>query len=72
MKRLQELSKEISDLTFKIEREYPELYSYLDENPITIAHSDHPEVTTKNFADYLESLKDILAHYIETHPHHAK
>lgn len=68
MKRLQELSKEISDLTFKIEREYPELYSYLDENPITIPHSDHPEVTTKNFADYLESLKDILAHYIETHP----
>lgn len=38
MKLLQELSKEINDLTLKFEQEYPEL-------------------NTKTFSDYLDSLK---------------
>ena len=53
MKRLQELTKEINDLTLKIEQEYPELYQYLDEDPITIPCCDHPKVDTQNFSDYL-------------------
>jgi len=67
MKRIHELSKEINDLTLKIKQEYPELYQYLDENPITIPDGEHPEVNTKNFADWLNSLKQLLKHHIENH-----
>ncbi|MEQ8624412.1 MAG: hypothetical protein RJQ00_06140 [Vicingaceae bacterium] len=67
MKRLQQLSKEINELTLKIEQEYPELYRNLDENPVTIAQNSSTKLTTKNFSDYLDSLKQILSHYIENH-----
>jgi hypothetical protein len=67
MKRLQEITKKINDLTSKIEQEYPGLYQYLDENPVTIPNTQNANLTTKNFSDYLESLKQILEHYIESH-----
>lgn len=67
MKRLQELIKGINDLTLKIEQEYPELYQYLDENPITIPSKEHPNMDTKNFSVYLDSLKGILKHHVESH-----
>lgn len=67
MKRLQQLSKEINELTLKIEQEYPELYRNLDENPVTIPQNNSSKLTTKSFADYLDSLKQILSHYIENH-----
>ena len=67
MKRLQKLFIEINELTLKIEQEYPELYQYLDENPMTIPSSEHPELDTKTFADWLDSLKELLKHHIETH-----
>lgn len=67
MKRLQELTKEINTLTLKIEQEYPELYQYLDENPLTIPCCDQPKVDTKNFSDYLDSLKQLLEHHVESH-----
>lgn len=66
MKKLQQLSKEINELTLKIEQEYPELYKYLDENPITIPNNGG-EMTTKSFSDYLNSLKEILNHHMQTH-----
>jgi hypothetical protein len=49
MKKLQELTKEINEMTLKIEQEYPELYRNLDEIPITISQSDHMNPTLKNF-----------------------
>ena len=67
MKRLKELTKEINDLTMKIEQDYPELYQYLDETPITIPSSEHPEMNTRMFADWLDSLKQLLKHHIENH-----
>lgn len=66
MKRLQEITQQINELTMKIEREYPELYQYLDENPVTLPNRPHAAMTTKNFSDYLESLKQLLEHYIES------
>jgi hypothetical protein len=51
MKRLKEIIKEINDLTLKIELEYPELYQYLGENPMTIPNSEDPELNTKLFSD---------------------
>jgi hypothetical protein len=67
MKRLQEITKEINDLTMKIEQEYPELYQYLDENPITIPYSEHPELNIKTMSEWLDSLQELLKHNIENH-----
>ena len=36
MERLSVLFKEINELTLKIALEYPDLYEFLNENPITI------------------------------------
>lgn len=65
MKRLQELIKEISNLTLEIEEKYPELYRYLDENPISIPSAEHPQVDSKVLSGYLESLKTMLKNYIK-------
>ncbi|HEA30547.1 hypothetical protein BC962_0585 [Gillisia mitskevichiae] len=67
MKKLQQLTKEINELTLRIEQDYPELYQYLDENPITISYSDQSELTVNSFSEYLDSLKSILERYIESH-----
>lgn len=69
MKRLKELINEINVITVKMEREYPELYKYLDENPVTIPCCKNPELNTKTFSDYLDSLKQLLEHHISSnHP----
>jgi CDP-glycerol glycerophosphotransferase (TagB/SpsB family) len=67
MKRIQKITEEINKLTLHIEEKYPELYQFLDENPITIPTSEHPDMSDKVFADYLESLKDLLEHHMDTH-----
>ncbi|MBC6999614.1 hypothetical protein BIZ36_14030 [Cytophaga sp. FL35] len=67
MKKVQKLTQEINKLTVRIEREYLELYRYLDENPIRIPVDDEAKPTIKSFADYLESLKSILEKYMESH-----
>jgi hypothetical protein len=67
MKNVQQLTNEINDLTFKIEQEYPELYQYLDENPITISGDGDDKLLTRNFSEYLESLKSLLERHIESH-----
>jgi hypothetical protein len=67
MKKTHQLLKEITEITLKMEQEYPELYQYLDENPITIPNLSHPNLDTKVFSEYLVSLKGLLQHYIESH-----
>lgn len=66
MKSLQEITKEINKLTSKIEQEYPELYQHLNENPITLPDSGNPEISIKNFSNYLNSLRELLDNYIES------
>lgn len=58
---------EINKLTLRIEQDYPELYQYLDETPLTIPSNEHPQLTEKTFADWLDSLKELLEHHIEHH-----
>ena len=67
MKKIQKLTQEINELTVRIEHEYPELYRYLDENPITIPVDDEAKPTHKSFVEYLESLKSILEKYVKSH-----
>lgn len=67
MNLLQNIENNIVDLTTLIETEYPELYMFLEENPITVPSVNHPDINIKVMEDYLESLKQLLKHHIETH-----
>lgn len=67
MKDLHELLDEVSRLTLKIETNYPELYKFLGEEPITIPSDAHPHIDTKVMAEYLNSLRELLYEHIETH-----
>jgi hypothetical protein len=67
MKEIQKLTEEITQLTLKIESDYPELYRYLDENPMTLPAGSHPEIEKDVLSKYLQSLKEQLRHHLETH-----
>ena len=67
MSQLQSIEDEIIKLTTLIESMYPELYKFLEENPLTIPSVIHPNINTKVMEDYLESLDQLLKHHIETH-----
>ena len=58
---------EVTLLTSNIETNYPDLYRYLDENPISIPADDHPTINDEAMLKYLNSLKELLKSYIETH-----
>jgi hypothetical protein len=57
MKDLHKLLREITQLTSKIERNYPELYRLLDENTLTLPLVKHPHIDKLVLQEYLESLK---------------
>ncbi|WP_055436915.1 hypothetical protein [Lacinutrix algicola] len=65
MKNLHNILNQITQLTSNIETNYPELYRSLDENPITLPVSKHPQIDKKVMEEYLESLKDLLERYLE-------
>ncbi|MDY0780880.1 hypothetical protein [Tenacibaculum sp. IB213877] len=66
MKSIQKIMEEITQLTYNIEINYPELYQFLNENPETIPSTDHPEIDEKTLQNHLDSLKQVLKHYIKT------
>lgn len=57
----------ITQLTLNIETNYPELYRFLDENPVTLPTESHPNIDDHTMRAYLESLKQLLRHHVETH-----
>ena len=57
----------ITQLTTEIETKYPELYQFLDENPITIPSVAHPDLDKKILEEYLEDLNELLEHHLQTH-----
>ncbi len=57
MKALTQTLQEIATLTAKIETDYPDLYEYLEENPLTIPNGQGAAIPDDRFASYLESLK---------------
>lgn len=67
MKELHKILNEIMHVTTKIETNYPELYRILDENPMTLPVKQHPHMDKKVMQEYLESLKVLLEHHLETH-----
>lgn len=66
MNKLQNTLTEISHLTKTIETNYPEIYQFLDENPITIPSKSNPSIDIKILQDYLDSLKQLLKQHVET------
>ena len=52
--------EQINKLTLKLETEYPELYPFIEEEPITIPSFEHPDISNKALKDYLESLKALI------------
>tara|TARA_R110000868_G_scaffold86347_7_gene242200 strand:+ start:9769 stop:9987 length:219 start_codon:yes stop_codon:yes gene_type:complete len=67
MKKLHHLLDKITQLTTEIETKYPELYQFLDENPITIPSVAHPDLDKKILEEYLEDLNELLEHHLQTH-----
>lgn len=67
MKDLHIIFREITQLTTNIETNYPELYRSLDENPMSLPVSKHPHIDKNVMQEYLESLKQLLKHHLETH-----
>lgn len=68
MKTFQKSINKIVKITNNIEVNYPELYAILDETPMTIPSKIHPHMDIAILEDYLDSLKQILNHYIKNHP----
>ena len=67
MENLKKLLIEVTQLTTNIETNYPELYRFLDENPLTIPAVNHPHIDKQIMEEYLNSLKQLIKHHLETH-----
>lgn len=57
MKEVTPVLKEIMEVTTNIETEYPELYRFLEENPMTHPAADHLKIDEVTLTEYLKSLK---------------
>ncbi len=66
MKGTDELTKEITDVTSKIQTDYPELYQFLMETPNTITTKPGAQVKYEDLEKHLQMLNKILMRYIET------
>ena len=60
------LLSEISRLTETIKTDYPGIYQFLNENPMTIPLSAHPRMDENTLRSYLNDLKAILKNYTES------
>jgi hypothetical protein len=57
MENLKDILMKINQLTTNIETNYPELYPFLEENPMTIPSTNQPDINLDIMQNYLESLK---------------
>ncbi|WP_421812052.1 hypothetical protein [Flagellimonas sp.] len=67
MRELNSILDRITTLTNTMESQYPELYQFLDENPITLPLLPHPEMNKEVMESYLQSLQELLDHHVKTH-----
>ena len=58
---------DLIQLLTKIETDYPAIYTFLDEDPLTIGGPNSQNVSDKDLANYLESLKEKIAQYKRFH-----
>jgi hypothetical protein len=67
MKNTHNVLTEISQIIQTIETDYPELYQFLDENPVTIPSEAHPDLDKNTLENYLMDLNRLLKHHMENH-----
>ena len=67
MKSENEVNEDILKITTTIKQEFPELLKYLNEMPVTISNSIHPEINIKVLTDYYDSLDALLTDYALSH-----
>lgn len=61
------LNTKILKITMRISNEFPELYSYIEEMPISVPHVKDPEINLNNLKKYYNSLETMLKNYTLTH-----
>jgi len=61
------INAKILKITLKISNDFPELYSYLEEMPVTIPYTNDPEINLNNLKKYYNSLEVMLKNYMLTH-----
>ncbi|NDV16232.1 hypothetical protein GO009_09360 [Muricauda sp. TY007] len=67
MRELNSILNRITILTNTMESQYPELYHFLDEDPMTLPVLSHPNIDQKTLENYLQSLEELLGQYAKTH-----
>ncbi|MGC1516023.1 MAG: hypothetical protein WA810_10650 [Maribacter sp.] len=67
MNTMQLILTEITCLTSIIKINYPELYPFLDENPMTIPSYPHPNIDKDTLGEYRDELKQLIKHHSQTH-----
>ncbi len=59
---------QINELTALISSKYPELYQFLEEQPLTLkSPKKNKEMDKKLLCDYLENLNQLLKHHVTLH-----
>jgi hypothetical protein len=66
MKKLEQLMKEIIQLSANMESNYPELHQHLTETPMILGDPGK-EISTADLESYLHTLKEQLHNYMKTH-----
>jgi hypothetical protein len=59
--------EDLVQLLTKIETDYPEIYTYLDEDPVTIGTANSQKISDRDMANYFDSLKEKLSQYKRFH-----
>jgi hypothetical protein len=59
--------EEIIEISSEIRTNYPELYKYINETPLFLGSSPEKEMSTKELENYLNTLKEQLKDFMQTH-----
>lgn len=68
MKTPNEINKDILRITMRIQAEYPELYKYLIEMPVTIPDQANPHINIETLQEYCDSLNEMVKKYSHNQP----
>ena len=67
MENQRRIVSEIMHLISDMETQYPEIYRFLDEDPITIPSSAQPELNQNTLAEYSDDLRELLKRHLQSH-----
>ena len=63
----------LASVAMESDADYPEVYRFLDESPVLLNGAvDSRDINVKMLKDYLETLKELIKHYKETHTANGK